>query len=157
MSDERLQADSVRLARLETEVEGMRSQFAGRFNSIESKIDTLSTALSEARKPRWDTWAAWVIVGMTIVGGGAWLIDKRFSDSEARSERNFDQIATNAKNIATIHEKLGEVETQFRTGSQIYNQADFRHELLIDQMWRKQFGQPLRDDVPWPILGKDQQ
>lgn len=146
---------SERLTRLETEVEGMRQYFTAQFVALSGKIDHLSDAIGEARKPRWDTWAAWLALGVTICGGGMWAVNQRFEAVEGRTERNYQMIAQLNTSHASFLEKLGEVETQFRTGSQMYNQTDYRHDLLLDQLWRKSFQQSLREDTPWPSLGKE--
>jgi hypothetical protein len=152
---EQITNDSERLARLEVEVEGMRAQFGGRFNSLESKIDLMATNLADGRKPRWDTWAAWMVVALTVVGGGTWIVNERFSTADGRADRNYELASTSIREIAAIQEKLGEVETQFRTGGQIYNQMAYRQDVLIDQLWQREFGQALKEDTPWPVLGKE--
>lgn len=151
--------DSERLARLEVEVEGMRAQFSSQLSGLGVKIDALANSQSEARKPRWDTWAAWLAVAITIVGGGAWAIDRRFVTTEERADRNYDLAAAamrqTSEHEARMSERLGEIETQFRSGGQTYNQTDYRHDLLIDQLWQKTFGQSLSEDAPWPVLGRE--
>lgn len=158
-SSENRHSDSERLVRLETEVDGMRQQFGGRFSTIESKLDLLTTSINESRRPRWDTWAAWLVLLVMVSGGGYVLVSDRFEAVEGRTERNY-QLASQANHDlgsfrSATSEVLGEIETQFRAGGQINNLVEHRQDQLIDQLWKREFGYGLREDTPWPVLGKE--
>lgn len=137
----------------------MRAQFGGRFNALESKIDVLTTAVSDGRKPRWDTWAAWLAVGVTIVGGGAWAIDRRFGDQEARADRMHSAMTLLSekvvKNDATTVSSLQRTETQLKGISDILNLTTENNRNWISEHHHRLYGHPLPDKHVWPEVGRD--
>lgn len=163
---------------LQTEITSLKGQISA--TATKAELSALSTQVGDIyrlvqqinndRRTPWGNIFAGISVGVTIIAliGGlvGYGLNNKIDYTAQSANLNTDRINQARAELGTLNsvvlssearvaEKMGEIETQFRAGGQIQNLKDHQHDVLIDQLWQKQFGQPLKSDTPWPVLGKE--
>lgn len=161
-----------RVALLEQKVGGLADSQA----LMLSKMDTMVAAQAARDKPDWQRHLAMAALAATMIGGG-WTVLSLHTENtvlknvmplavqNSTSAQDRDdmraQIAalegkagTNSVTIGEINRDLREVETQFCALSDQLNYRLLATHRLIDQLWRKAFGQPLASYEATPRVGR---
>lgn len=161
-----------RVALLEQAVGGLRDSQT----LLLSKIDSMAAAQAARDKPDWQRHLAMAALAATMIGGGWTVLSlhtentvlknvmplavqnstsaKDRDDMRAQIDALENKAGGNSVVIGEINRDLREVETQFCSLSDQLNYRLLSTHRLLDQLWRKAFGQPLANYEASPRIGR---